>query len=220
MIFFIINFNRLITMIRPWVHFPEYNVCVAFMPKVANTSMKMAFAELKGMDRFSKSQIGIHSHFKGVAPEQIAHLDCPKIMFVRNPFDRLVSAWQSKLIDKDKHPSFDKFGMTHNMSFEDFAMKVCSTPDNMSDHHFRSQTYEMYVHGTALNITIGRFEHLRDGWSNLQKIIPELPNLNLWGASNREDYKLYYNEKLVNAVTKRYSKDLEILDYNYGTATN
>lgn len=202
-------------MIRPWVHFPEYNICIAFMPKVANTSMKMAFAELKGMTQFSKSQIGIHSHFKGMSPEQIAVFDCPKVMFVRNPFDRLVSAWQSKLIDKKSHPSFDKYGMSHDMSFTEFAEIVCSIPDNMADHHFRSQTYEMYAHGKSLNITLGRFESIGHGWADLQHLIPELPDLPRWGASQKDDYRLYYDDRLVGLVSKRYEKDLDCLDYGF-----
>jgi hypothetical protein len=148
-------------MIRPWVHFPGYNLCFAFMPKVANTSMKMAFAKLQRLPGFDKSQVGIHSYYKGVSPQEIAHFDCPKFMFVRNPFDRLVSAWQSKLIDKISHPSFNRFGMYKNMSFNEFARKVCETPDNISDHHWRSQTYEMYANNKPLNITIGRFDTLR-----------------------------------------------------------
>lgn len=202
-------------MIRPWVHFPEYDLCFAFMPKVANTSMKMAFAKVLGMKQFNKTPIGIHNHFIGMSPEQIAMFDCPKVMFVRNPFDRLVSAWQSKLLDKTRHLTWDKYGMYPNMSFEEFARIVCKTPDSESDHHWRSQSYEMYAKGEPLCITLGRFESLRLGWSDLQRHILKLPDLKIWGASQKKDYRLYYNDTLVDLVSERYKRDLLNLEYEF-----
>lgn len=203
-------------MIRPWVHFPEYNIALAFMPKVANTSMKMAFAELKGMTQFSKSQIGIHSHFRGMSPQDISVFDCPKFIFVRNPFDRLVSAWQSKLIDKEKHPSWDQYGMYHGMPFKEFAERVCEIPDEQSDHHFRSQTFEMKHNGQYLNdLKVRQFEYLGTGWLDIQALIPGLPDLNVWGASHKEDYKLYYSEALINLVSVRYKGDLQKFNYSF-----
>lgn len=201
-------------MLRPWVSFPEYNLCFAFIPKVANTSMKIAFANLLNMKGFdSTTGVGIHSHFVGVSPDEIAKLDCEKIMFVRNPFDRLVSAWQSKLIDKQHHAGFQRYGFEHNMSFKDFAERVCEIPDSESDHHFRSQTYEMYSKGVPLDIEVGYFESLEDDWEVVQDLIPGIANLQHYQKSNHWDYKRYYDNDLINKVARRYLQDLEELGY-------
>ncbi len=201
-------------MLRPWVAFPELDICFAFMPKVANTSMKVAFAELLNMHGYNRNDAtGIHSHFIGVSPDDIVKLDCLKIMFVRNPFDRLVSAWQSKLIDKQHHAGFDQYGFKHNMSFKDFAEGVCEIPDDDSDHHFRGQTYEMYSQGVALDIEIGNFEYLEEGWEMVQDYIPDLPHLKHHQKSHHWNYKRYYDDDLVDKVAKRYAQDLEELGY-------
>ena len=199
-------------MIRPWVHFPEYNICMAFIPKVANTSMKMAFAQLKNMEQFTASQEGIHSHFIGVSPEQIRVFDCPKFMFVRNPFDRLVSAWQSKLIDKESHPSWNRYGFHKDMLFERFAERVCDIPDDLSDHHWRSQSYEL---GDLQNVNIYKFEEIGIGWGQLQQYVDGLPDLPRWGASQKEDYRVYYTDRLVKLVSNRYKQDLVKFNYEF-----
>lgn len=203
-------------MIRPWVHFLHLNVCFAFMPKVANSAMKVAFAQLHDLSGYDEQTgRGIHSYYQGVAPDEIIHLTCPKIIFVRNPFDRLVSAWQSKLIDKKSHPGFTRFGMKADMSFQEFAEIVCNIPDDKSDHHFRSQTYEMFVNDEPLDLMLGRFEHLDDCWDDVQTIIPALPDLQKIGASKHGDYRLYYNNKLIDMVSIRYQKDLTDLQYEF-----
>lgn len=203
-------------MLRPWVTFPEHNMCFAFMPKVANTSMKMAFAEYYNMKKFKNSHLGIHSHFIGVSPDAIANLNCNKIIFVRNPFDRLVSAWQSKLIDKKHHAGYIKYGFHRDMLFEDFANAVCDIPDDESDHHFRSQTYEMYSkNGQLEHLIICRFENLEYEWGRVRYEIPGLNQLKHYGKSNHWDYHKYYNDKLIKKVYMRYRQDLKELNYDF-----
>ena len=202
-------------MIRPWVYFREYDIAFAFIPKVANTAMKIAFAESLGRTIPDKAEL-IHRDIVGISPNKIAGTACNKYMFVRNPFDRLVSAWQSKLIDKQNHYKFYRYGMKDNMSFGDFARIICNTSDNDSDHHWRSQTFEMYADDKKLDVMIGKFESLELDWGEMQRMIPALPNLQIVGASQKKDYRLYYDDKLISLVSARYKKDLKELGYKFG----
>ena len=94
-------------MIYPWCHFPQYDINFAFMPKVANTSMKQAFSIALGHKRFEKSHLGIHS-FTPLLTRQYKDMPVARFdfAFVRHPLDRLVSCYRDKIIDKGGNRSY------------------------------------------------------------------------------------------------------------------
>jgi hypothetical protein len=88
-------------------------------PKAACTSIKWWFADLVGVSREaihavesleSDPELAIHDAFQSVAPDNVVNLSLPTLDFalrsqdvfrfavVRNPYKRIFSAWQSKLL--------------------------------------------------------------------------------------------------------------------------
>ena len=201
-------------MIEPWVYFQRFGIAFAFIPKVANTATKIAFAKALGMPIPENPEF-IHRDIVGGPVSKVKDIDCQKFMFVRNPFDRLVSCWQSKLIDKQNHYKFYRYGMYDGIPFKEFAKIVCKIPDSDSDHHFRSQTYGL-DDDNPMDISLGRFECLQYDWLCLRSIVPELPELEIVGASHKKNYTLYYDDELIGLVSKRYAKDLKELGYKFG----
>ena len=60
--------------------------------------------------------------------------------FVRNPFDRLVAAYNNKLIEiQDVPQPMQKMGLTHGMAFEQFIDCIGSTATEDMDNHVRPQ---------------------------------------------------------------------------------
>ena len=61
--------------------------------------------------------------------------------FVRNPFDRLVSAYNNKILELDEVPGpMQKMGLTHAMPFNDFLDVVADTSDEALDVHLLPQS--------------------------------------------------------------------------------
>lgn len=201
---------------KPWVYFKEHDMCLAFIPKVANSSMKMAFAKLYNIEPFAsqKDQIGIHGcrffHDRSIYIKEVPKMNSKaNIMFVRNPYDRLVSCWQSKLIDKIPNAGLVRQGFTRDMTFEDFIKLVCKIPDDIANVHFRSQICFWMGYKT----TILRFEDIKNDWEIVRNMIPGLPLLPHFGSSEHDNYKKYYTPELIQLVQHRFKHDLDRLYY-------
>ncbi|MBA2443050.1 MAG: sulfotransferase family 2 domain-containing protein [Rubrobacter sp.] len=131
----------------------EHRFVYVVTPKVACTSIKTALLPLFGRDPAEAGDRG-HAH-KILAREgaivsgdrflsglESRYRGYFKFSFVRNPYDRLVSCYYSKInpkvvgIDQEPH---DGAELRPGMSFREFAEAVCSIPDEKANVHFRSQ---------------------------------------------------------------------------------
>ena len=96
----------------------------------------------------------------------------------------------------------------------EFAQRVCETPDNSADQHFRSQ-YSLLCHkGKFLPSWVGRCERFENDWRELARkagFEPE-PVLSIRECRS-EDYRSRYTESLAGQVGERYAKDIEMWDY-------
>lgn len=136
--------------------------------------------------------------------------------FVRNPFDRLVSAW--------KH--FQRHFKTEIRLHEYFETQVinglepqCKQNKNSRSDWVREQ-YEFFTDETKENICvdfIGRFENLEQDFSKISTILQneKLPEAKLNKSNRVADYKHYYDQQLAFEVKKHYSKDLELFKYEF-----
>lgn len=137
-----------------------------------------------------------------------------KIITVRNPYDRLLSAWayhatmtpESKYWPSNRscRPWVYKYGN----SFERF---VLSFQGHETQRHFRPQ-----VHWMDDNIDrVLRFETLADDWAKLchEFSLPcsELPHEN---ASIHQPWRELYTPAMIRRVNDVYSADFERLDYD------
>jgi hypothetical protein len=170
-------------------------------------------------ERFPQWLYGHHIPIRDV--KNIVLEDFFKFVFVRNPFDRLVSTWEIPFI-KYKFP-FDEF-VERDTSGEmrKFAWMARTQYDIVSDDEKLLVDY------------IGKYENLEDDFEYVRtkldipkKIIldrhkerspvdfEKLPIVNKTIKKDHDHYREYFNTKTRNLVEKFYKKDLEIFEYEF-----
>jgi len=147
-----------------------------------------------------------------------------KFAFVRNPWDRLVSCYKSKLVQRGTGLRMGRYGnvsLRRGMAFEDFAKAVCRIPDELSNHHFRSQHVTICDDGPRKAVFadfVGRFENLEKDFGFVAERIGLEPSLPQAGASRSRDsrsYRDFYDEKLARMVGERYREDANLFGYSF-----
>ncbi len=146
--------------------------------------------------------------------------------FVRNPFDRLVSAYNNKLLENDEISGPMKaMGLVHSMPFSSFLEVVESTSDDELDIHLLPQSTILCLERQLVPNFVGRLETIYQDWIVLQNMLrrerlPDLgalPEKNVRRKSNHQDIAVYFKDPgLVRIVSKRYGDDLE---WFYGDKT-
>jgi chondroitin 4-sulfotransferase 11 len=129
--------------------------------------------------------------------------------FVRNPYDRLVSAWANKT--REITPKLELLGFREGMRFKEFfwlAEQYATV-----DHHLAPQ-HTFLMKGPRLAVDyIGRFERLNDDWKRLQMMF-DLPPLKHENKSVRErGFKEYYTGDLGRRAKRLYQRDLSLFGY-------
>ena len=144
------------------------------------------------------------------------HPEVRKVAFVRNPFDRLVSAYQQKILGNNQN-FIRRNKLDPKLSFDAFANFVCSTQDHNADRHFRFQFSYLYNYpGECIVNFLGRLENFH---TDINRLIQQyqLPDINIphWNKTGKTDYRTFYTKALRTKVEKRYALDLECLDYSF-----
>ena len=92
---------------------------------------------------------------------------------------------------------------------------VCSTPDYLSNGHFRSQfTFLFDSNANLIPNRIGRFSHFNEDFNTFTTAINlppiELPLLN---ASKHKPFIAYYTPSMINAIKERYAIDFLLFNF-------
>ena len=139
-----------------------------------------------------------------------------KFTFVRNPWDRAVSAFHymqkggahNKWDNKDHKKYFNK-----PQSFQEFIKSDNFNTVVINQQHFKAMTY--YLDGGF--DFIGRFENLQGDFDTMcDKIgMPKqtLPHKN---KSNHKHFTEYYDNETKQIVAEKYAKDIEVFGYGFG----
>ncbi len=145
-----------------------------------------------------------------------------KVTVVRNPWDRLVSAFfYIKNFDKESNDRkfFDRY-IGQKTEFRDFVMRL-------SDYDYRNVVfrwqhfapqYKFLVNrsGSIDFDFIGRFENLKKDYEVLKSIVnPSAGELKKVNSSKRDNYKLYYDDEMVDIVRRIYHFDVELFKYDF-----
>ena len=147
-----------------------------------------------------------------------------KFAFVRNPWDRLVSCYKSKLVQRGTGLRMGRYGnvsLRRGMAFEDFAKAVCRIPDELSNHHFRSQHVTVCDEGPGRAVLadfVGRFENLKEDFGLVAERIgleTGLPHAGSSRSQNPPSYRDFYDERLARMVGERYREDAALFGYSF-----
>ena len=141
-----------------------------------------------------------------------------KFAFVRNPWDRLYSAFS--YLRAGGWNAEDREFFDNNLSglsgFEEFVSCWLS-PANLDSHvHFQPQhTFVCDSSGRVLIDYLGYFETLADDYNYVtQFVVPmsELPKVN---ASPRSDYRTVYSSESRRRVNELYERDVALFGYDF-----
>ena len=138
--------------------------------------------------------------------------------FVRNPFDRLYSAYiflrSGGMNDLDKL-AFNNY-LSSFVDFEDFVLNGLDNKLIYKITHFIPQ-YEFLCDKREKILVdfVGRFETLNDDIKLLSKKLNLNIKLNHYNSSNKEEYTNIYTGEMIKIVANVYQKDLSIFNYKF-----
>lgn len=133
--------------------------------------------------------------------------------FVRNPWDRFVSAYHY-VCQRRPHIT----SVTSHQSFSDFAKAFASDPEEYQKiRYFRPQVpYLVDTDGALAVDFVGRLENFE---GDLQKVLGKLgirrKIIRHRKKSARADYRQYFSAKEKDAIAEAYARDIEYFDYKF-----
>ena len=193
----------------------KFNNIFIHNPKVAGSWMeKKDFIQGAGHQSiygYYKEGIDIEKYFKW--------------MFVRNPYDRLVSSFHysrrtigGKNVSMRNHfwmlESFEKYILNLDELF-DFSQKNFDV--NLQEFinvHIVPQYYFACINDEVVLDFVGRFEELEVGWEYVCGKIGVNSNVEKSNQSLRKGHWIdFYTSELFEVVNEKYAKDFEIFDF-------
>ncbi|NEO54641.1 MAG: sulfotransferase family protein [Okeania sp. SIO3B5] len=136
-----------------------------------------------------------------------------KFAFVRNPWDRLVSCWQHKVIDSN-YFNFSNSRLIEMQTFGNFVDFVSELEMDNCNHHIRPQSKLIDLNNVDF---IGRFENFE---ADILKVIEIIGigsiQINHKNVSKRAPgYNQYYDVALKKKVAEIYREDIHIFGYRF-----
>lgn len=188
--------------------------------KVACSSIRLSFVE---EDVEIPDDYSIHLYVRKHGYEKLELTDDQQkyfiFTFVRNPFDRLVSCYESKYhTDKDMKNYFDfsvyldKY-LYYDRGFNNFLYRVMMIPSRLMDRHFNVQSLLVYrKDGSSRCNFVGHFENINEEYKEIQEKygLKPLPHYNNSGSRNWMDY---YNPLTARLVYWKYRQDFKNFGY-------
>jgi hypothetical protein len=140
-----------------------------------------------------------------------------KFTFVRNPYTRLISCYNNKVLQERSKPipyfKQNMFGKLASVAdFDEFVMKVCKIPDRISDVHFVSQSHFIYSKGHPVVDYIGKMESLDTDFESVRSAF-SLKSLPHYNKTKRTNWMDSYSHETAQMVYKRYFNDFHTFDY-------
>lgn len=200
-------------------HCFDYYKCIFIhIPKTAGISIsKTLFGNLSG------SHHGITYYNQLFGKRTVEQYF--KFAFVRNPWDRLYSAFtflkKGGITENDARFSLENLSGVN--SFEAFVLEWLNPESMLCYWHFVPQHRFLTSKKNRDLIQvdfIGRFEHLEEDFHRVCQQL-KMPKKNLLHINdnrrkNKDSYTCYYNEQMIQRVAELYRKDIELFEYAFG----
>ena len=159
-------------------------------------------------------------YFRVFKPAEI--LSYFKFTIVRNPWDRLVSAYHflraGGFVPADKH-WFDG-ELAGYSGFEEFVVDWLNKENIWKWPHFRPQYH--YLTDSAGMIKLDfhcLFENLEEDFQFVAQKIGKNCSLSKANQGDRQDYKAYYSDRTRELVSTVYEKDIALLGYSFDNSS-
>lgn len=145
-----------------------------------------------------------------------------KFTFVRNPWDRVVSAYffleKGGFGHKDKNWFKDE--LSSYSSFSDFVKGWINKENIWKWHHFRPQHHYILDKRRKVSLDfIGYFENIHADFELISQRLGINSLLPASNSSNHKSYMDYYNDETQKIVGETYSEDIELLGYNFDNSS-
>ena len=184
-------------------YIPQYNCVFIHIPKTAGLSIRKGFFEKQ-----------YHGPFNGKVPAR--YKNCFSFCFVRNPYDRLISAWKMLTRDWQKLPQLSlidflsivtnesiRFG--HGRTFKNYNISV--------RHHTLPQTHKYNC--LHLSKFVGRYENLEQDFKliceKIGRVYKPLPVINK--SQGDRNYMQYFDRETLDITNRYFSEDFIRLNY-------
>ena len=174
------------------------------IPKTGGVSIsRWLTANANGSYLLEKSHGGKHADQKRIA-RYLKQKDVDMgytFCVVRNPWDRLVSAYHYYRRLKKMDVSFERF--IHG----EWKSSNKSNQWGCAEKQMHSYFYDIDC--------VLRFESLNDDFKTIQQLFKCNKQLAKHNKSNHNDFREYYTPELVDIVATRHAKDIAMFDYSF-----
>jgi len=130
--------------------------------------------------------------------------------FVRNPFSRVVSAYQNKIYEPYR---FGLEEFRHLSSFKDFIFAINKIDCDHCDRHIRS-LHTLFPKNIDFT---GKIENFKNDFGyicdRIKIPMQKLPHEN---KTQHKHYTEYYDDETREIIAKKYSKDIKLFGYEFG----
>ena len=137
-----------------------------------------------------------------------------KFVFVRNPWDRILSAFLNKAVmGASKKNQLKRYAQFKDSPFSEFVYSIKNSDVNREERHIRSQIKFVpdYID------FIGKYENIT---ADMNRVCEEIgipfdgfPHMN---KTKHKHYTEYYDNETREIVAEKYAKDIEHFDYKFG----
>ncbi|ECW8954352.1 alpha-2,3-sialyltransferase [Campylobacter lari] len=191
----------------------KYKCIFIHVPKVAGSSIERVIYQT---DRWLVGHVKASDYVKLDRNKFESYFS---FSFVRNPYDRVVSAYHY-LKNDSPDPCDIEWGKLNirDLEFEEFVLKLQDEEFKqkiLTKNHFSFQ-YE-YLCDENMNVLvdfIGRFEQLNSDFKKILNILKRKDSLIHVNKSKHCNYKDYYNCETYKIIREIYKNDFEIFDYD------
>ena len=215
-----------------FIRMKRHNLLYGRVPKAANSSIKAALCRLlserppKGTkttsDKFWQHETNQETELITLRRARKYRRSHFSFSFVRNPFDRLIAAYNNKVIEIEAPPlPMQNMGITNGMSFDAFLDVLIETPFKHYDVHVLPQNQLLCIGNQIVPKFVGRVEQINEHWAELRDILARrgidvmesLPQKNV-RRSDRGSLQSYFtSDALIEKTMRIYGDDVRLF-YN------